>query len=161
MDNKTGFYNKVKTNGSFELTVGRCKAVNQGELAVEIRQKIVDVLSPKGGHLAPGLGVLELTLALHRVFDSPRDKIVWDVGHQTYPHKLITGRRDTFHTLRQYHGISGFPRRWENPHDHYGTGHASTSISAALGMACARDLNGDDYKVIAVIGDGGLTGGVA
>lgn len=130
-------------------------------LAKDIRHLIIDVVSEKGGHLAPGLGALELTIALHRVFDSPKDKIVWDVGHQTYPHKIITGRRDNFHTLRQYQGISGFPRRWENPHDHYGTGHASTSVSAALGMAAARDLNGGDNKVIAIIGDGGLTGGVA
>ncbi len=130
-------------------------------LATEIRQKIIDVVSQKGGHLAPGLGAVELTLALHRVYNSPHDKIIWDVGHQTYGHKLITGRRDQFHTLRQYQGISGFPRRWESEHDHYGTGHASTSVSAALGMAAARDFNGDDYKVVAIIGDGGLTGGVA
>jgi 1-deoxy-D-xylulose-5-phosphate synthase len=130
-------------------------------LAKDIRQKIIDVVSEKGGHLAPCLGAVELTLALHRIFDSPKDKIVWDVGHQSYPHKLVTGRRDNFHTLRQYEGISGFPRRYENEHDHYGTGHASTSVSAALGMAVARDLKGEDNKVIAVIGDGGLTGGVA
>ena len=130
-------------------------------LAKDIRQKIIDVVSEKGGHLAPGLGAVELTIALHRVLDSPKDKIVWDVGHQCYGHKLLTGRKDRFHTLRQYKGISGFPRRWESPHDHYGTGHASTSVSAAVGMAAARDLNGDDYKVVAIIGDGGLTGGVA
>ncbi len=131
------------------------------QLAKEIRQTIIDVVSEKGGHLAPGLGAVELTIALHRVLDSPKDKIVWDVGHQCYGHKLLTGRRDRFHTLRQYKGISGFPRRWENPHDHYGTGHASTSVSAAVGMAVARDLKGEDYKVVAIIGDGGLTGGVA
>ncbi len=130
-------------------------------LAKEIRQKIIDVVSEKGGHLAPGLGAVELTIALHRVYNSPKDKFIWDVGHQTYPHKLLTGRQDAFHTLRQYQGISGFPRRWENPHDHYGTGHASTSVSAALGMALARDIKGEDNKVIAIIGDGGLTGGVA
>lgn len=130
-------------------------------LAKEIRQRIIDVVSEKGGHLAPGLGAVELTIALHRVLDSPKDKIIWDVGHQCYGHKLLTGRKDRFDTLRQYHGVSGFPRRWESPHDHYGTGHASTSVSAALGMALARDLKGEDYKVVAVIGDGGLTGGVA
>lgn len=130
-------------------------------LAKDLRQTIIDVVSEKGGHLAPGLGAVELTIALHRVFESPKDKIIWDVGHQCYGHKLLTGRRDRFHSLRQYRGISGFPRRWESPHDHYGTGHASTSISAAVGMAAARDLKGDDFKVVAVIGDGGLTGGVA
>src|SRR5690606_32220472 len=108
-------------------------------------------------HLAPGLGVVELTLALHTVFDSPRDKIIWDVGHQAYAHKLLTGRRDRFATLRKRGGISGFPRRDESEHDHFGTAHASTSISAALGMAKARDLRGEDYAVIAVIGDGAMT----
>ena len=112
-------------------------------LAKDIRQRIIDVVSEKGGHLAPGLGAVELTIALHRVLDSPKDKIIWDVGHQCYGHKLLTGRKDRFDTLRQYHGVSGFPRRWESPHDHYGTGHASTSVSAALGMALARDLKGE------------------
>ncbi|RJP26300.1 MAG: 1-deoxy-D-xylulose-5-phosphate synthase [Candidatus Omnitrophota bacterium] len=130
-------------------------------LAKELRHAIIDTVSEKGGHLAPSLGAVELTIALHRVYESPKDKIIWDVGHQTYGHKLLTGRMDRFHTLRQYKGISGFPRRWENPHDHYGTGHASTSVSAAVGMAVARDLKGEDYKVVAIIGDGGLTGGIA
>ncbi len=130
-------------------------------LAKDIRKKIIDVVSEKGGHLAPGLGAVELTIALHRVLESPKDKIVWDVGHQCYGHKLLTGRRDNFHTLRQYEGVSGFPRRWESPHDHFGTGHASTSVSAAVGLAAGRDLNGGDNKVVAIIGDGGLTGGVA
>lgn len=130
-------------------------------LAEDIRQLIIDVVSQKGGHLAPNLGAVELTIALHRVYDSPKDKIIWDVGHQSYPHKLLTGRRDEFHTIRQYEGLSGFPRRYENPHDAFGVGHASTSISAALGMATARDLKGGDNKVVAIIGDGGLTGGVA
>ncbi|MCK4916242.1 MAG: 1-deoxy-D-xylulose-5-phosphate synthase, partial [Candidatus Eisenbacteria sp.] len=114
-----------------------------------------------GGHLAPSLGVVELTLALHYVFDSPDDKLIWDVGHQSYAHKLITGRRDAFETLRQYGGIAGFPRREESAHDAFNAGHASTSISAALGMACARDfLDGDNY-VVAIIGDGSLTAGLA
>lgn len=130
-------------------------------LAKEIRQRIIDVVSEKGGHFATPLGVVELTIALHRVFDSPHDKIIWDVGHQVYAHKIITGRKDRFHTLRQYHGISGFPSRDESIHDHFATGHASTSVSAALGMAVARDINKEEYKVVAVIGDGGLTGGVA
>ena len=124
-------------------------------LSSELRQAIIDVVSKRGGHLAPCLGAVELTVALHRVFESPRDKIIWDVGHQSYAHKLLTGRQDRFHTLRQYEGVSGFPRRRESPHDPFGAGHASTSVSAAVGMAAARDLNGDDYNVIAVIGDGG------
>ena len=130
-------------------------------LATAIREFLIDSVSQTGGHLAPNLGVVELTVALHRVFDSPRDKFVWDVGAQAYPHKLLTGRRDRFHTLRQHGGLSGFPRRSESPHDHFGTGHSSTSISVALGMALARDLAEDDYHVTAVIGDGGMTGGVA
>ncbi len=131
------------------------------QLAKELRQFIVSTVSCTGGHLAPSLGVVELTLALHYVFDTPRDKIIWDVGHQAYPHKIITGRRDQFATLRQWGGISGFPRREESPYDVFGTGHASTSISAALGVACARDLAGEDYAVVAVIGDGSLSGGLA
>jgi 1-deoxy-D-xylulose-5-phosphate synthase len=131
------------------------------ELAEELRQEIIRVVSRNGGHLAPSLGVVELTIALHRVFDSPRDKIVWDVGHQSYAHKLLTGRREAFETLRQYGGIAGFPRREESPHDAFNTGHSSTSISAALGMACARDHLGAGNRVIAVIGDGSLTAGLA
>lgn len=130
-------------------------------LAQEIRQEMIDTVNKTGGHLASSLGTVELTIALHRVFDSPRDKIIWDVGHQTYAHKLLTGRREIFHTLRQSGGISGFPSREESPHDHFGTGHASTSLSAAMGMAAARDLDGEDYHVIAVIGDGAATGGMA
>ncbi len=130
-------------------------------LAQEIRQIIIETVSQTGGHLAPSLGAVELTLALHYVFDSPKDKIIWDVGHQAYAHKLITGRRHLFHTLRQNGGLSGFPRREESPHDAFGTGHASTSISAALGMAIARDLQEKKNKVVAVIGDGAMTGGLA
>lgn len=130
-------------------------------LAEEIRRELVDTVAVTGGHLAPNLGVVELTLALHLVFDSPRDKIVWDVGHQTYVHKLITGRRERFASLRQYMGLSGFPKRCESEHDIFETGHSSTSISAALGMALARDLNRENYQVLAVIGDGALTGGMA
>jgi 1-deoxy-D-xylulose-5-phosphate synthase len=131
-------------------------------LAAEIRNEIISVVSVSGGHLASNLGTVELTLALHKVFDTPRDKIVWDVGHQTYAHKLITGRREQFSTLRQYGGLSGFPSRAESStYDCFGTGHSSTSISAALGMAFARDLRGEDYKTIAFIGDGALTAGMA
>ena len=131
------------------------------QLAAEIRQLLIKVISHTGGHLAPNLGVVELTLALHKVFTTPQDKLVFDVGHQAYIHKIITGRREQFPTLRQYGGLSGFPKRCESEHDAFGTGHSSTSISAALGMAVARDLQGEDYNVVAIIGDGSMTGGMA
>ena len=131
------------------------------ELAAEIRHVIITTVTTTGGHLASNLGVVELTIALHRVFDSPRDKIIWDVGHQSYVHKLLTGRRSEFGTLRQYGGLSGFTCRDESEHDPFGAGHASTSISAALGMVIARDLAGEDYQVVAVIGDGAITAGMA
>ena len=131
------------------------------QLASEIREELVSVVSTNGGHLASNLGVVELTIALHRVFDSPQDKIVWDVGHQAYTHKLLTGRRNRFTSLRQYDGLSGYTCRNESQHDPFGAGHASTSVSAALGIAVARDLAGDDYHVLAVIGDGAITGGMA
>jgi 1-deoxy-D-xylulose-5-phosphate synthase len=140
------------------------KTLSLGELtalAEELRQEIIRVVSRNGGHLAPSLGVVELTLALHFVFDSPHDSILWDVGHQSYAHKLVTGRREAFETLRQEGGLAGFPRREESPHDAFNTGHSSTSISAALGMACARDALKRDDRVIAVIGDGALTAGLA
>ncbi len=130
-------------------------------LAEEIRELIICTVSKTGGHLAPSLGVVELTLALHYYFDSPQDKIIWDVGHQTYTHKIITGRRDSFHTLRQAGGISGFPKRAESHHDIFDTGHTSTSISTALGLAKARDIRGGSEEIIAVIGDGAMTGGMA
>lgn len=130
-------------------------------LAEELRGRIIRTVAATGGHLASSLGVVELTIALHRVFDSPRDKIVWDVGHQAYAHKLLTGRAARFHTLRQLDGVSGFPKRAESPHDCFDVGHSGTSISAALGMAAARDAAGGDEKVVAVIGDGSLTGGIA
>ncbi len=130
-------------------------------LAAEIRKIIVEVVSKSGGHLASSLGAVELTIALHYVFDAPKDKIVWDVGHQSYAHKLLTGRKDRFHTLRQHDGISGFTRRSESPYDAFSAGHSSTSISAALGISCAKRLNHDPAKVIAVIGDGSLTAGLA
>jgi 1-deoxy-D-xylulose-5-phosphate synthase len=130
-------------------------------LATELREDLVRMVEANGGHLASNLGVVELTIALHRVFDSPRDKIIWDVGHQSYVHKLLTGRRERFPTLRQHGGLSGFTDRSESPHDAFGAGHASTSVSAATGMAIARDLAGENYHVMAVIGDGALTGGMA
>ena len=131
------------------------------KLAQEIRSYLLEIVSRTGGHLAPNLGVVELTIALHYVFDSPRDKIVWDVGHQSYVHKILTGRREEMKTLRQYKGLSGFPKRSESAHDCFETGHSSTSISAALGFALARDLKQEKHSVIAVIGDGALTGGMA
>jgi len=130
-------------------------------LAEEIRRRIIDTVSETGGHLAPCLGVVELTLAIHYVFNTPDDKLVWDVGHQCYAHKLITGRRDSFHTIRQYKGISGFPKRDESPYDCFDTGHSSTSISAGLGIAAAKCMKRESNKVIAVIGDGSMTGGMA
>jgi len=130
-------------------------------LAQEVREKIIEVLSRNGGHLASSLGVVDLTIALLYIFDLPKDKIVWDVGHQAYAHKILTGRKDQFHTLRTFGGISGFPKPEESEYDAFAVGHSSTSISAALGMAKARDLKGEDNKVVAVLGDGALTGGLA
>ncbi|MEW5691857.1 MAG: 1-deoxy-D-xylulose-5-phosphate synthase [Candidatus Hydrogenedentota bacterium] len=134
-------------------------ALNQ--LCDEIRERIIEVVSKNGGHLAPSLGVIELTVALHYIFNLPDDKIIWDVGHQCYAHKIISGRNKDFDTLRLIDGMSGFPRRSESVYDAFGTGHSSTSISAALGMACSRDLRGENFKVIAVIGDGAMSGGMA
>jgi len=131
------------------------------EIARQIRERHLEVVSTSGGHLGPGLGVVELTLALYQTLDLDRDKVVWDVGHQAYPHKLITGRYNTFQTLRQKDGVAGYLKRSESRFDHFGAGHASTSISAALGMALARDRFKDNYKCVAVIGDGALTGGMA
>lgn len=140
------------------------KALERSELpqvAKEIRKVIIETVSRTGGHLAPSLGVVELAIALHYVFDAPKDKIIWDVGHQAYAHKLLTGRRERFHTLRQHGGLSGFTRMSESPYDAFSTGHASTSISASLGMACGKSIKKDTAKVIAVIGDGSMTGGLA
>ena len=131
------------------------------ELAQEIRQFLIEKISRTGGHLASNLGVVELTMAIHLVFDLPKDKIIWDVGHQSYTHKILTGRKDGFDDLRKYGGMSGFPKRKESACDAFDTGHSSTSISAGLGYVCARDLQKEDYSVISVIGDGSLTGGMA
>ena len=137
-----------------------CTGEELNALAQEIRQRIMDTVQVNGGHLASSLGVVELTLALHRAFDCPQDKIIFDVGHQCYAHKLLTGRQSAFSTLRQQDGISGFPRRNESEYDAFGAGHASTAISAAVGMARARDMLGEHYSVVAVVGDGAMTGGM-
>ncbi len=130
-------------------------------LSSELREELIDIVSKTGGHLGAGLGVVELTVALHFVFNSPKDKLIWDVGHQAYPHKILTGRRKELHSLRQKGGVSGFLKRTESMHDHFGAGHSSTSISAGLGMAVARDLNKETNKVVAVIGDGAMSAGLA
>ena len=139
------------------------KKVPRGDLPIvaeELRDYMVSVIAKIGGHLASSLGAVELTIALHYLFDTPKDKIVWDVGHQAYGHKILTGRRDRFPTIRQYGGISGFPVRDESPYDTFNVAHAGTAISGALGMAVARDLKGEDFHVVAVVGDAGLTTGL-
>ena len=141
--------------------VKKLKKEEKEKLAQELREYILETVSKNGGHLASNLGVIELTIELHSVFNTPKDKIVWDVGHQAYAHKIITGRREQFKTLRQLDGLAGFPKTSESEYDSFNTGHSSTSISAALGMARARDLKGEKNQVIAVIGDGALTGGMA
>ncbi|MEK6570485.1 MAG: 1-deoxy-D-xylulose-5-phosphate synthase, partial [Bacteroidota bacterium] len=140
------------------------RSLNVNELRFvcdELREFLIDTISKVGGHLGAGLGAVELTVALHYVFNTPEDKLVWDVGHQGYPHKILTGRRDVFNTIRQFKGISGFLRRAESEYDTFGAGHASTGLSAALGMAAARDFSGETHKVVAVVGDGAMTGGMA
>ena len=131
------------------------------QIADDLREETIAAVSVTGGHLGAGLGVIELTVALHYVFDTPRDRLIWDVGHQAYPHKILTGRKDRIRTLRQGGGLSGFTKRSESEYDPFGAAHSSTSISAALGMAVARDLKGGDNQVIAVIGDGAITAGMA
>ncbi len=152
-----GFLPKIKDPSDIK----QLSVVELKELAQEIRQTIQSTVFTTGGHFASNYGTVELAIALHYVFSSPKDKLVWDVGHQAYPHKLLTGRFERFNTIRQYEGLSGFLSREESIHDSFGAGHASTSISAALGMAVARDLKGEDFDVVAVIGDGSLTGGMA
>src|SRR6266498_4047869 len=131
------------------------------QLADELRQETVDAVAVTGGHLGAGLGVVELTVAIHYVFDTPNDRLIWDVGHQAYPHKILTGRRDRIRTLRQGGGLSGFTKRAESNYDAFGAAHSSTSISAGLGMAVARDLAGQPHNVICVIGDGAMSAGMA
>ncbi|HEX7991654.1 MAG TPA: 1-deoxy-D-xylulose-5-phosphate synthase N-terminal domain-containing protein, partial [Stenotrophomonas sp.] len=132
-----------------------------GAIAGELRAYLIESVGKSGGHFAAGLGVIELTVALHYLYDTPVDQLVWDVGHQTYPHKILTGRRDSIHTVKQKDGVAPFPKREESEFDTFGVGHSSTSISAALGMAIARQRQGDERKVIAVIGDGAMTAGMA
>src|SRR4051794_3508850 len=131
------------------------------QLADEVRAETIDAVSVTGGHLGAGLGVVELTVALHHVFETPKDILIWDVGHQCYPHKILTGRRDRIRTLRQPEGLSGFTKRSESEYDPFGAAHASTSISAALGFAAARDHKGEHNRVVAVIGDGSMSAGMA
>ncbi|MBR0127113.1 MAG: 1-deoxy-D-xylulose-5-phosphate synthase, partial [Firmicutes bacterium] len=130
-------------------------------LSYEIRDFLIDSVSKTGGHLAPNLGIVEITIALHRCFDTPKDKLIWDVGHQSYVHKLLTGRLEGFENLRQYGGMSGFPKTCESEYDCFDTGHSSNSISIGLGMATARDIQQEDFNVVSIIGDGALTGGLA
>src|SRR3984893_2090672 len=131
------------------------------QIADELRQETINAVAVTGGHLGAGLGVVELTVALHHVFDTPRDRLIWDVGHQAYPHKILTGRRDRLRTLRQGGGLSGFTKRSESEYDPFGAAHSSTSIAAGLGMAVARDLEGKPHNVICVIGDGAMSAGMA
>jgi 1-deoxy-D-xylulose-5-phosphate synthase len=156
-NNSVAFLDKISDN--IDLKSLSVEALPK--VADEIRLLIIETVSKTGGHLGPSLGAVDLTVALHYFFDSPKDKLIFDVGHQCYAHKILSGRKEQFHTLRQYKGLSGFPRIAESEHDAYGTGHASTSISAALGFAKARDLRRQDYEVVVVIGDGALTGGNA
>ena len=158
---KQGFTLSILDSINSPSDLKKVKKDDLPKVAEAIRGKIIDVVSNNGGHLAPSLGATDLAVALHYVFNSPQDKIIWDVGHQAYAHKILTGRKDKFRTLRMHNGISGFPRRVESEHDAFGAGHSSTSISAALGFAAARDLKGEKYKVVAVIGDGSMTGGLA
>lgn len=151
----------ILANVNFPQDIRELDIPSLNRLAGEIREMIIETVSRSGGHLASSLGTVELTLAIHKVFQTPRDKLVWDVGHQAYAHKIITGRKDRFHTLRQKGGISGFPKRAESPYDCLDVGHSSTSISAATGMAEARCLKGEDFKIIVVIGDGSMTAGMA
>ena len=146
------FLEKIEGPGDLK----KLDIAGMSELADEIRQYIIDTVSKTGGHLSSNLGVVELTIALHYIFDTPADKIIWDVGHQSYTHKIITGRKSRFESLRQNGGLSGFPSRKESEHDVFDTGHASNSISIAVGLAEARKKRGENYKVVAVIGDGSL-----
>ena len=141
--------------------IKKLKWEEQDVLAAEIRQFLVEKLSKTGGHLASNLGVVELTMAMHLAFSLPKDKIIWDVGHQSYTHKILTGRKEGFDSLRQYGGMSGFPKKNESKCDAFNTGHSSTSLAAGLGYVEARELLGENYKVVSVIGDGSLTGGMA
>ena len=156
-ESKTPLLDRVR----FPSDLKNLSAEQLRQLADELRTEMVDAVAKTGGHLGAGLGVVELTVALHYVFDTPDDKLIWDVGHQAYPHKILTGRRDRIRTLRQGGGLSGFTKRAESEYDPFGAAHSSTSISAALGMAVARDMMGKKNNVIAVIGDGAMSAGMA
>ena len=148
-------------NISSPLDLKKLKPEELVEVSHELREFIIDVVSSNPGHFGASLGVVELTVALHYVFNTPYDRIIWDVGHQAYGHKILTGRRDVFHTNRKYNGISGFPKRSESEYDSFGTGHSGTSISAALGMAVGSNLKSEQRHTVAIIGDGSMTGGIA
>jgi 1-deoxy-D-xylulose-5-phosphate synthase len=141
-----------------ENDIKKLKWKDMDTLAAEIRQFLIENVSKTGGHLASNLGVVELTMAMHLAYDLPKDKMIWDVGHQAYTHKILTGRKDGFRMLRQFGGMSGFPKRSESDCDAFDTGHSSTSISAGLGYVEARNISGEDYRVVSVIGDGSMTG---
>ncbi|MFM8269982.1 MAG: 1-deoxy-D-xylulose-5-phosphate synthase N-terminal domain-containing protein, partial [Pseudomonadota bacterium] len=145
----------------FPQDLRRLKKTELESVCNEVRDLILEVISQKGGHFSSNLGTVELSVALHYIFETPKDKLVWDVGHQAYPHKVLTGRKERFHTIRQFEGLSGFTSRAESEYDHFGAGHASTSISAALGIAEGLRLSGSDHMAIAIIGDGSMTGGLA
>ena len=154
---KTPLLDQIKTPADLrQLEPGQLRQV-----ADELRQETIDAVAVTGGHLGAGLGVIELTVALHYVFDTPKDRLIWDVGHQAYPHKILTNRRDRIRTLRTGGGLSGFTKRAESEYDPFGAAHSSTSISAGLGMAVARDLQGKQNNVVAVIGDGAMSAGMA
>ena len=157
LSNRTPYLDRIV----YPADLRRLEESELGAVADELRQELIDAVSVTGGHLGAGLGVVELTVALHYVFETPKDKLIWDVGHQAYPHKILTGRRDRIRTLRQGGGLSGFTRRAESEYDPFGAAHSSTSISSALGMAVARDLKGESQNVIAVIGDGAMSAGMA
>ena len=148
-------------NINFPKDLRALKKKDLKQVSKELREKLIDAVSKTGGHLGAGLGVVELTVALHYVFDTPRDKLVWDVGHQAYPHKILTGRKDKIYTLRQGNGLSGFTKRSESEYDPFGAAHSSTSISSTLGMAVAKKLSNDKNQVVAVIGDGAMSAGMA
>ena len=152
---------KYLKNINFPSDIKKLSSPELKKLADEVREELISVVSETGGHLGAGLGVVELTVALHYVFDTPNDKLVWDVGHQTYPHKILTGRKDKIRTLRQGNGLSGFTKRSESEYDPFGAAHSSTSISSALGIAVANKLSNKSDNVIAVIGDGAISAGMA
>ena len=156
-ENTTSLLDLVKTPRDLR----ELKPENLKALAQELRQEVINAVSVTGGHLGAGLGVVELTIALHYIYKTPEDRLIWDVGHQAYPHKVLTGRRDRIKTLRQTGGLSGFTKREESEYDPFGAAHSSTSISAGLGMAVARDLKSEENHVVAVIGDGAMSAGMA